>query len=153
MNKKAFTLVELIVVVSLIAIVALIATPNIVNLVNSGKNEQVLADAKSFLTDVKYKSKLIDYENFYPTEGNCKEICLNETAFGDTIEADPDGNVYDKNKSCINVCKNGEINTYSITIVSINGANKYVRGVSSSKTGPAYVSETDLNIESVVKFK
>ena len=58
MNKKGFTLVEVIAVVAILALLAVIAVPNVVKLFNSGKNDtmtiqenQVLDAANLFLED------------------------------------------------------------------------------------------------------
>ena len=49
MNKKGFTLIELIAVVVIMAIIALIATPNIVNMMDRGKKEDYIAYAKEII--------------------------------------------------------------------------------------------------------
>ena len=57
MNKKGFTLIELIAVVVIMAIIALIATPNIVNMMDRGKKEDYVADAKEIITKATYMYK------------------------------------------------------------------------------------------------
>ena len=61
MNKKGFTLVELIAVVVIMAIIAMIATPNIISLIDNGKRSDYIADAKTFITNAKYMEKLEKY--------------------------------------------------------------------------------------------
>ena len=115
MNKKGFTLVELIAVVTIIGIIALIAIPSIMTLSNNSKKEQVISDAKKLISDVKYKSKLIEYEEYYPdkVEGSCKKICIKESKFNGVIVNDPDGNKYDEEESCVNVLyQNGKYNYF-----------------------------------------
>lgn len=153
MNKKGFTLVELIVVITLIAIVAVIATPNVINMVDNGRKEQILADAENFLSDVKYKSKLIKYESFYPTEGGTKEICASNSLFATDLDKDPDGNAYNRNESCVKIEKSGGNTIYSIKLVSIDGSGASVRGISTNKDTVEYVLESNLSKDSVVKFK
>ncbi len=58
MNKKGFTLVELITVVVILGILALIVVPNITRLLNSGKNEQMKNDAKELISKAKYYYKM-----------------------------------------------------------------------------------------------
>ena len=41
MNKKGFTLIELIAVVVIMSIIAIIATPNIINMIDKGKKESI----------------------------------------------------------------------------------------------------------------
>ena len=153
MNKKGFTLVELIAVVSIIAIIALIATPSIMTLSNNSKKEQVISDAKKFVSDVKHKSKLIDYEEFYPSkvETSCKEICLNNSNFKDSIKTDPDGNEYDINESCVKIIfENGKYNYY-VKLASKNEI-EYKRGISNSKEKISYVLEDELNRDTSIKY-
>ena len=153
MNKKGFTLVELIAVVTIIGIIALIAIPSIMTLSNNSKKEQVISDAKKLISDVKYKSKLIEYEEFYPdkVEGSCKKICIKEPKFSGIIKTDPDGNEYDEDESCVNVLyQNGKYN-YFIKLASINNG-KYKRGISTSKDKILYVLETHLNKETSVRY-
>lgn len=155
MNKKGFTLVELIVVITLIAIVAVIATPNVIKMVENGRKEQILADAQNFLTDVKYKSKLGKYETSYPTTGGCKNICASENLFAPDLDKDPDNNPYDRNESCVKVCKNETTGgySYSIKLASKNSSGQYIRGISASDTEITYVKENELSRNKVVKFK
>ncbi|MDD5980269.1 MAG: type II secretion system protein [bacterium] len=150
-NKKGFTLVELIVVITLIAIVAVIATPNVIKLVDNGRKEQILTDAKNFLSDVKYKSNLIKYEEYFPTEGRCKEICASNSLFGQDLDKDPDGNSYDKDFCCVNICVNAGISSYSVKLASKNEGN-FAWGISSSTTEVSYVLEANLDKDAVVRF-
>jgi len=153
MNKKGFTLVELIVVITLIAIVAVIATPNVINMVDNGRKEQILADAENFLSDVKYKSKLIKYKEYYPTEGGTKEICANNSLFATDLDKDPDGNSYKSDECCVKIDKSGGNTIYSIKLVSIDDSNMKVRGISTNNETVEYVLEENLSKNSVVKFK
>ncbi len=151
-NKKGFTLVELIVVITLIAIVAVIATPNVIKMVDNGRKEQILTDAENFLSDVKYKSKLIKYEEYFPTEGRCKEICASNSLFGQDLDDDPDGNSYDKGSCCVNICMNAGISSYYVKLASKNAEGNFVWGISSSNTEVSYVLEANLDKDAVVRF-
>lgn len=55
MNKKGFTLVELLAVIAIIALIALIAIPNIVGLTDGIKKDQMLDDAKKLISMAKYQ--------------------------------------------------------------------------------------------------
>lgn len=153
MNKKGFTLVELIAVVTIIGIIALIAIPSIMTLSNNSKKEQVISDAKKLISDVKRKSKLIEYEEYYPdkVEGSCKKICIKESKFNGVIVNDPDGNKYDEEESCVNVLyQNGKYNYFVKLASKYNG--KYKRGISTSKSKILYVLETHLNKDTSVRY-
>lgn len=54
-NRKGFTLIELIAVVVIMAIIALLATPNIIGLLEKGKKEEFVADAKEFISKASYQ--------------------------------------------------------------------------------------------------
>jgi len=153
MNKKGFTLVELIIVIILIALVALLATPNVISMVQKGRDKEILNDAYNFLSDVKYKISLNKYSAYYPkNNGECTEICANSSLFGIDLDKDTDGNSYDKNESCVKVFLDNGYYKYYIKLASLNGNNVYSKGISSSKNKIAYVSEEDLSSDVVVKY-
>ena len=56
-DRKGFTLIELIAVVVIMAIIALLATPNIISLLEKGKKEEFVADAKEFVSKATYMYK------------------------------------------------------------------------------------------------
>lgn len=54
MNKKGFTLVELLAVISLLALLAGIAVPNVISTINNNKRNTFLQDAKRLVTRAEY---------------------------------------------------------------------------------------------------
>lgn len=62
MNKKGFTLIELLAVIAIIAIIGAIATPNVIKLINSSNQEEILSDAKLAISKAKYKFR-VDMDN------------------------------------------------------------------------------------------
>ena len=92
MNKKGFTLVELLAVIAVIALISMVAIPNIVGLSDGVKKDQMLDDAKKLISMAKYKvSKDYDIRNsdsyvFYFDDLNIIEY----------ITKDPDGGEYIK---------------------------------------------------------
>ena len=67
MNKKGFTLIELIAVVVIMAIIAMIATPNIINMIDSGNKGKYISDAKIFISkaNTMYKQEGFDGDTLY----------------------------------------------------------------------------------------
>ena len=100
MNKKGFTLIELIAVVVIMAIIALIATPNIVNMMDKGKKEDYVADAKEIISKATYMYKQEKYRNDTSIFQGGKTIKL-EDIKGIDDYTDPYGFSYDKVKSCV----------------------------------------------------
>lgn len=47
MNKKGFTLVELLAVIAILAILVIIALPNVIKMYNSAKKEYILNGSKN----------------------------------------------------------------------------------------------------------
>ena len=54
-NKKGFTLIELLAVIAIIAIIGAIATPNVIKLITSSNQDQILSDAKLAISKAKYQ--------------------------------------------------------------------------------------------------
>lgn len=74
MNKKGFTLIEVIVVIVLIALIAVIAVPNVINMANKGQKKEIIVDAESIINDAKHKINLQKYESLRPKNNNPTEI-------------------------------------------------------------------------------
>lgn len=77
MNKKGFTLIEVIVVIVLIALITVIAVPNVINMANKGQKKEIIVDAESIINDAKHKINLQKYESLRPKESNPAEIDVN----------------------------------------------------------------------------
>ena len=55
MNKKGFTLVELLAAIYILAVICLIAVPSVINLTNKNKKSTYVNDAKRFISLVQYE--------------------------------------------------------------------------------------------------
>lgn len=97
-DKKGFTLIELIAVVVILSILAIIATPNIVNMIDRGKKEQYVADAKDFIAKATYMYKQEKYKGKFQT-GTIKLKDIE--GINDSDLTDPYGYQYDTEKSTI----------------------------------------------------
>ena len=72
MDKKGFTLIELIAVVVIMAIIAMIATPNIINMIDSGNKGKYISDAKIFISKANTMYKQEKHANKFSSDGKLK---------------------------------------------------------------------------------
>lgn len=100
MNKKGFTLIELLAVVVIMAIIALIATPNIVGMMDKGKKEDYIADAKEIITKATYMYKQEKYRSDTNIFSGNKILLKNINGIEDDFK-DPYGLNYDVDKSYV----------------------------------------------------
>lgn len=113
-NKKGFTLIELLAVIAIIAIIGAIATPNVIKLITSSNQDQILSDAKLAISKAKYKFRK-DINDPNKTNGVVYEI-------SELIESD---NSYDE-QSKVQVSQADNSNKYTYSIYISN--NKYCIG-------------------------
>lgn len=110
-DKKGFTLIELIAVVVILSILAIIATPNIVNMIDRGKKEQYVADAKDFIAKATYMYKQAKYQ----TRFESGKIKLGDIeGINDSDLTDPYGYKYDTKNSTIKFEEPGSTDTEGV---------------------------------------
>ena len=131
MNKKGFTLIEVIVVIVLIALIAVIAVPNVINMANKGQKKEIIVDAESIINDAKHKINLQKYESLRPKNNNPAEIDVSVLA----TELDK---TYTKKKLKIALANNEYV--YSVYLEN----EPYCTSNDESTCG--YVKENNINI-------
>lgn len=89
MNKKGFTLVELLAVIAILALLVLIAVPNVLGMFNKAKKDTFLTEAKSIFKES--ASKYISDNMHNSNEGNI--YCKSETDSKNPLDMDI-GNTY-----------------------------------------------------------
>ena len=153
MKKNGFTLIELIAVVVIMAIIALIATPNIVSMLDKGKKEDYVADAKEFISKATYMYKQSRYKNdgtlFSKTSNSYKILITNIEGVNDLN--DPYGGTYDQNSYVKFVEPAGnELGTRQIYIYlkSCDSSNSNCHYIGSSSSP---VLEDSLSVDSVIE--
>ncbi len=159
MNKNGFTLTELLAVIAIIGIISLIAIPNIVNISDNIKKDNMLNDAKRFISLAKAEvNKDYDIRNF-DDNNICNKIDLactfnieslnksgdfkTDTFNGVKKMVDPDGLGYD-NSSYVKYYKNGNDIKYCVYLES----EKRIIGSSEN-----CVNEEDLTSKEIVHVK
>jgi prepilin-type N-terminal cleavage/methylation domain-containing protein len=125
MNKRGFTLVELLGVIVILSIIMLIAIPNVTSVFEKSKRQKYLVDADTFITQVDYELSSGTIEK--PTSSEILKIRLSYIGTSD-VSKDSDGNYYDtENSYVIVVRKNGYLEYYVNLVTTVNDKNKGIR--------------------------
>ena len=142
MNKEGFTLTELLAVIAIISIISLIAIPNITNITENIRKENMLDDAKKFISLAKLK---VNSDYSIRIDGN-KEFSISELNSNGDFNlkdgqiVDVDGETYSSNSYVRYTLSNDEV-TYCIYL---NGSKRHIGSISSC------VIESDLISKDVV---
>ena len=101
MNKKGFTLVELLAVIVLLAILTGIAVPNVISTINNNKRQTFLTDAKRMVSKAEYLlvKRKDDRDKLLNNEVTFIKYYLNSSQLNseDEFLNDPDSGSYDLN--------------------------------------------------------
>lgn len=130
MNKKAFTLVELLASLVILGVLMLVAVPTVTSLINDNRAETYLEDAKRFVSNVEYSLKTNTNINL-PTKNNCIIISLEYLESPD-FDNSPSGGEYDAKKSFVVVKNINDSYEYSVRLIESLKTKGY-RGVKLAK--------------------
>ena len=112
-NKKGFTLIELLATLAIIALISAVAIPNIVNLSNGIRKDNMLDDAKKLISLAKYKvNKDYEIRNNPP-----HTFTFNELNVNDDIGKDPDGGDYDQVTSKVVYSIENNVAQYCVVLI------------------------------------
>ena len=119
MNKKGFTLVELLATMAILAIISAIAIPNILRIMDDNKKDKVISDAESLIALAKYEVAKNSSLRESLDSGNVR-LSLRTLDNKNTIMNDPNNNAYNRDDSNIIVSKSSGIIEYCVYLVSQN---------------------------------
>ena len=137
MNKKGFTLIELIVVVVIIGAILLFALPNITSTLERNKKDEMINDAKDAIE--KAKNYLLTHKECtdnLKNPGDSVYIYLDTIDSSNDIKDSPFGSDYDRRISCVIINYFGFYYEYSVNLTDnqwylsakssqLNSSNKY----------------------------
>ena len=120
MNKKGFTLVELLGIIVILSLIMFIAIPNISSLVQKNKRNTYIVDAKKMVSLVQYDLRKGSKEK--PNNGEEVKITLKALSTSD-VEKDSDGNEYDLDRSYVKVTRENGYLIYYVQLVSCKNSS------------------------------
>jgi len=112
MNRKGFTLIEILAVIIILGVIMMIAVPNVLSMLDRNKKDTMIEHAKMMATQAEYTIRK-DVSIEYPTENNAIILTLEYLNTNDIAES-PYSMMYDKNRSFVAIVneKENEITEY-----------------------------------------
>ena len=109
LNKRGFTLVELLATMVILGIIMVIAVPNVMGILNNSRNSAYVEDAKKLISLAEYKFRS-DSSIMRPSVGKCTVLTL---SYLDNSEFDntPNKNGYYKRGSYVAIKNEGTAST------------------------------------------
>ena len=111
-NKNGFTLIELLAVIAVIGLISMIAIPNIVNLSEGIRQDNMLDDAKKLISMAKYQVNA----NYAVRVSASHTFSFNDLNINGDIKTDPDGGEYDQTGSYVKYTNSGTNVEYCVVL-------------------------------------
>lgn len=122
MNKKGFTLVELLAVIAILAILVIIALPNVLNMFNQAKKDTFLTEAKTIYKEVtkKYITENMKGNKVNNISNSNNKLDLDSNNLDYNIKLDSKGNIKNFQVSNDTYCLSGKFkNLNELTVDKI----------------------------------
>lgn len=121
-NNKAFTMIELIIVIIIIGVILVFAIPNIVATMERNKKDAMAVSAKDFIE--KTRNCIIEGKRLnasltcgYPTtSAPSATYSLKDIDVNNQIQRSTAGDEYDRDNSTVTVTKNGDVYEYQAVL-------------------------------------
>ena len=157
MNKKGFTLTELIATIVILGVLMTVAIPNVLSIIERNKALNMVEDAKKLITEVEYEIKR-DTTIELPSNGKRTIISLSylRQKGSTNLEESPYGIRYN-DSSYVSISNTENIYTYSVTLTAIdtksdNSIKPNSRGIKSKTLESLNNSNNDNLVEKASNF-
>ena len=142
-NKKGFTLVELLATLVILGLLTVIAAPNIIGILTNTKLNTYISDANKLQTLAEYKFRS-DSKITRPGDGQCVILTMNYLGTSE-FKNPPYGGEYDYNNSYVVIRKSG--NEYKYYVQIIEDIKKNDAGVVTEYGGITQIIKSEIKKE------
>lgn len=138
MNKRGFTLVELLATITILGIIMAVAVPNVISIVDKNKRTTYIADAKKLVALAEYKLRT-DVNQKKPDGTTSVIYRFNELDTSDLLDPAPEGGTYDGILSYVEIKYNTTYKEYQYYVQLVENTT------SGNQRGIKYAISTELD--------
>ena len=122
MNKKGFTLVELLAVIAILAILVLVAVPNVLGMFNNAKKDTFATETKDMvrIAQQQYLANFGKYTNYAIKDSKVSDAA--DAASVTTVDCENNSGDYTSSKYCIITKDAGNLTSFYVEFNAADGA-------------------------------